>query len=257
MKNECVEYFLTVPPNILKWNSGIFVLQCSQQPFSSRWILLSCRDEERWCHVPTFVLTVSSAVGGFDCDGMMMESSSPACLDMNRANASQLHFSRLCLGGEIVQVPTVIVEQVCHALICIPRLESLRNELKQSCIFCTWSLLCFCINFQWILTGNYVSGSDNQACVSVSGQWHTKLFEGCNFRPLSIFFFFLNMCMYTIVYFKVTAKFLSAFCLNMRDQRRMKNKFWILYSRQIQICISETRWENCIQRFGVSTFCPF
>ncbi|EFO25556.1 hypothetical protein LOAG_02932 [Loa loa] len=35
----------------------------------------------------------------------------PTCSGMNRANALHLHFSRLCLGGEIVQVPTVIVEQ--------------------------------------------------------------------------------------------------------------------------------------------------
>ncbi|VIO86674.1 Uncharacterized protein BM_BM11000 [Brugia malayi] len=35
----------------------------------------------------------------------------PTCSGMNRASASHLHFSRLCLGGEIVQVPTVIVEQ--------------------------------------------------------------------------------------------------------------------------------------------------
>ncbi|CAG9541113.1 unnamed protein product [Cercopithifilaria johnstoni] len=35
----------------------------------------------------------------------------PTYSGMNKANGSHLHFSRLCLGGEIVQVPTVIVEQ--------------------------------------------------------------------------------------------------------------------------------------------------
>ncbi|VDK88043.1 unnamed protein product [Litomosoides sigmodontis] len=50
-----------------------------------------------------------SAVG--DASGRSGSNNYPMCSGVNKTNVAHLHFSRLCLGGEIVQVPTVVVEQ--------------------------------------------------------------------------------------------------------------------------------------------------